>query len=298
MIHCIAHSNQSKDRFSLTIVYGFNEDSKRVQLWEDLEDISAQVQGPWLLMGDFNDIPLSNERVGRRNTKDPTQEFRDCVDHCQLEDLKHYGAFFTWNNKQQPEDRVFSKIDRALVNSAWVDSFHHSEAVFLPEDAVNFDEKIAKSWQEGVVGTDMFKLTVKLKRLKQVLKSINKEGFNDLQKKEMLAKEVLLVLQGKVNTDPLNSKLLLEEQAAREQDTKIYKAYSLFLAQKAKTSWAKNGDDNTAIFHASLRARRTQNRVFSIEDEQGNWCDTPESVQNAFLQYFQQLLGSTMSQRS
>ncbi|XP_062085954.1 uncharacterized protein LOC133792064 [Humulus lupulus] len=132
------------------------------------------------------------------------------------------------------------------------------------KDAVNFDAKIAKSWQEGVVGTDMFKLTVKLKRLKQVLKSINKEGFNDLQKKEMLAKEVLLELQGKVNTDPLNSKLLLEEQATREQYTKIYKAYSLFLAQKAKTSWAKNGDENTAIFHASLR----------------------------------QLLGSTMSQRS
>ncbi|XP_062100242.1 uncharacterized protein LOC133806128 [Humulus lupulus] len=280
MIHCIAHSIQSKDRFSRTIVYGFNEDSNRVQLWEDLKDISAQVQGPWLLVGDFNDILLSNERVGRRRTKAPTQEFRDCVDHCQLEDLKHSGAFFTWNNKQQPEDRVFSKIDRALVNSTWVDSFQHSEAVFLPEG--NFDHSLVLvSLYQDVV-----------------LKIINKEGFNDLQKKQMLAKKVLLELQGKVNTDPLNSKLLLEEQAAREQYTKIYKAYSLFLAQKAKNSWAKNGDDNTAIFHASLRARRTQNRVFSIEDEQGNWCDTPESVQNAFLQYFQQLLGSTMSQRS
>ncbi|XP_062096274.1 uncharacterized protein LOC133802055 [Humulus lupulus] len=328
MIHGIGHSKQSKERFSITILYGFNEDSKRMQLWEDLKEVSAQVQGPWLLVGDFNDILLSNERFGRRSTKAPTQEFRDCVDHCQLEDLKYSGAFFTWNNKQQPDFKVFSKIDRALVNSTWVDSFHFSEAVFLPEgtfdhspilvslhqdvvcgkkpfryfsmwkDAENFDGKIAQSWKEGIVGIDMFKLTVKLKRLKQVLKSINKEGFNDLQKKAMAAKEALLELQGRLNNDPLNSHLLLKEQATREKYTTISKAYSLFLAQKAKTSWAKNGDDNTAIFHASFRARRTQNRVSSIEDDQGNWCDTPGSVQHAFLQFFQQLLGSKMHQRT
>ncbi|XP_062104194.1 uncharacterized protein LOC133815358 [Humulus lupulus] len=266
MIHGIGHSKQSKERFNITIVYGFNEDSKRKQLWEDLKEVSAQVQGPWLLVGDFNDILLSNERVGRRIFL-PEGTF----DHSPILVSLH-------------QDVVCGKKPFRYF-SMW-------------KDADNFDEKVAQSWKEGVVGTDMFKLTTKLKRLKQVLKSINKEGFNDLQQKAIEAKNALLELQGRINNDPLNSHLLFEEQAAREKFTKMSKAYSLFLAQKAKTSWAKNGDDNTAIFHASLRARRTQNRVSSIEDDQGNWCDTPDSVQHAFMQFFQQLLGSQMHQRT
>ncbi|XP_062080506.1 uncharacterized protein LOC133785271 [Humulus lupulus] len=117
----------------------------------------------------------------------------------------------------------------------------------------------------------MYKLTVKLKRLKQILKCINIEGFHDIHKAEMIAKEELVVLQEKVNKDPQDSRLLIEEQLARDKYAKVYKAYSLFLAQKAKISWAKNGDENTAIFHASLR--------------------------EAFLQYYQQLLGSEMQNR-
>ncbi|XP_062079945.1 uncharacterized protein LOC133784673 [Humulus lupulus] len=246
LIHCVVHPRQKQDRFDVTFVYGFNEDKKRAQLWIELEEISMQIQGPWIVMGDFNDIMFSNERVGKRCNKSPTQDFRDCVEKCKLEDLKYSGIFYTWNNKQRPEDRVFSKLDRAL---------------------------------EGAYGTDMYKLTVKPKRLKKILKCINKEGFHDIHKAEMIAKEELVVLQEK------------------DKYAKVYKAYSLFLAQKAKIAWAKNGDENTAIFHASLRPRRIQNRIYSIEDAQGVWCDTPLTVQEAFLQYYQQLLGSEMQNR-
>ncbi|XP_062112848.1 uncharacterized protein LOC133824003 [Humulus lupulus] len=327
VIHCVVHPRQKQDRFEVTFVYGFNEDKKRAQLWMDLEEISMQIQGPWIVMGDFNDILFSNERVGKGSTKSPTQDFRDCVEKCNLEDLKYSGIFYTWNNKQKPEDRVFSKLDRALVNPQWTDCFQYSEANFLPEgcfdhnpilvslyqdvisgrkpfryfrmwkDADDFDERIAKSWQEGVEGTEMYKLTVKLKRLKKILKCINKEGFHEIHKAEMIAKEELVVLQEAVNKDPQNSRLQNEEQVARDKYAKVYKAYSLFLAQKAKVSWAKNGDENTAIFHASLRARRIHNIIFSIEDAQGVWCDTPLTVQEAFLQYYHHLLGSEMQNR-
>ncbi|XP_062075600.1 uncharacterized protein LOC133779685 [Humulus lupulus] len=280
MIHGIGHSKQCKARFSITIVYGFNEDRKRKKLWEDLKEVSAQVQGPWLLIGDFNDILVSNERVGRRSTKGPTQEFRECVDYFFLPEgiFDHSPILFSLH-----QDVVCGKKPFRYF-SMW-------------KGADNFDAKVAQSWNEGAVGTEMFKLTMKLKRLKQVLKSINKEGFSDLQQQALEAKNTLLELQGRINIDPLNSHLLLEEQSAREKFIKLSKAYSLFLAQKAKITWAKNGDDNTAIFHASLRARRIHNRVSSIEDAQGNWCDTPDSVQHAFLHFFQQLLGSQMHQR-
>ena len=37
--------------------------------------------------------------------------------------MKSTGKFFTWNNKQTGDQRVFSRIDRALCNEEWVDAY-------------------------------------------------------------------------------------------------------------------------------------------------------------------------------
>ncbi|XP_021866715.1 uncharacterized protein [Spinacia oleracea] len=68
--------------------------------------------------------------------------------------------------------------------------------------------------------------------------------------------------------------------------------------QKAKESWAKGGDENSAIFYKSIRARVLQNSVYAIHDMEGNWVCDEQSVVNAFLQYYQKLLGSKTTHRS
>ncbi|XP_062113079.1 uncharacterized protein LOC133824228 [Humulus lupulus] len=80
----------------------------------------------------------------------------------------------------------------------------------------------------------------------------------------------------------------------REQYMSYHKAYMSFLAQKAKASWMINGDENTHIFHASLKARRLQNKILSIKNEVGNWVDSPTAITNAFLEYYKGLLGTVM----
>ncbi|XP_062118594.1 uncharacterized protein LOC133832241 [Humulus lupulus] len=222
---------------------------------------------------------------------------RDCMTSCQLEDLKFSGCFFTWNNKQQNDERVCSKIDRAMVNSKWTDVFQESKATFFPEgifdhspiiisfyvdiqlgrkpfryfrmwkEATAYKDRVSTSWRSPVYGTEMFKVVTKLKRLKQVLLEIDREGYQDLQK--------------------LDS----------ERFSHLHKAYLTFLAQKAKAAWVLNGDENTQFFHASLNARRLQNRILSIKTETSTWVDTPEGVRDAFLGYYQRLLGTNMQQR-
>uniref|UniRef100_A0A803PLG4 Reverse transcriptase n=1 Tax=Cannabis sativa TaxID=3483 RepID=A0A803PLG4_CANSA len=61
--------------------------------------------------------------------------------------------------------------------------------------------------------------------------------------------------------------------------------------------WLKEGDDNTALFHASLRARRSVNRICSIENMAGDWVDEPNHVNDAFLQFYMNLLGYKMIER-
>ncbi|XP_062088908.1 uncharacterized protein LOC133795473 [Humulus lupulus] len=265
--------------FFITFVYGFNDVKLREQLWLDIQALAMKINEAWIILGDYQ-----NERTGKKTTLKPSLSLRDCMIHCQMEDLKFSGCFYTWTNKQRPEDRVYSKIDRAMVNIKWTDQYTNFEDVFLPEgifdhspilisfyldveigkqpfryfrmwkEAPSYAIKLCNLWKQPVSGTEMYKVVLKLKRLKQ-------------------------------------------ETLAREEYTRLNIAYMLFLAQKAKATWVMNGDENTAIFHASLKVRRLQNRIYSIQSEQGNWVDTADGVQRAFLDYYKNLLGTKMPSR-
>ncbi|KAF4356528.1 hypothetical protein G4B88_001076 [Cannabis sativa] len=66
---------------------------------------------------------------------------------------------------------------------------------------------------------------------------------------------------------------------------------------KSKINWIKDGDENSASFHASIRERRKQNRILSIEDNQGTRVEDPTQITEAFLSFYYQLLGSQMENR-
>lgn len=70
-----------------------------------------------------------------------------------------------------------------------------------------------------------------------------------------------------------------------------------FLAQKAKHDWIKDGDENTSLFHQSFKARRLQNQVHNIYDEDGVWQEGSEKVSKTFLAYYEKLLGSNVENR-
>ena len=59
----------------------------------------------------------------------------------------------------------------------------------------------------------------------------------------------------------------------------------------------KDGDSNTAFYHASLRDRRINNTVHSIVNMGGVRVDKAGDITEAFLEYYKKLLGSKMQQR-
>lgn len=82
-----------------------------------------------------------------------------------------------------------------------------------------------------------------------------------------------------------------ELQAVQEYREK-HKAYLEFLGQKAKMEWLKDGDENTRLFHQSIKARRVQNQIYSIFDEHGTWHEDNKAVIDAFVDYYKKLMGS------
>ncbi|KAM6596623.1 hypothetical protein CsatA_007147 [Cannabis sativa] len=102
----------------LKVIYASNNRNERRELWKDVIELNPK--GRWCMMGDFNEILSKEERIGNRVRSSPGEEFLNCVNQCQMEDVKYSGNFFTWSNKQHGEDRIYSKIDIILANQAWL----------------------------------------------------------------------------------------------------------------------------------------------------------------------------------
>lgn len=115
----------------------------------------------------------------------------------EMMDLRYSGVHLTWCNKHENEDRMYAKLDRAIVNGFWYSMFENSEAIFLhlvvsehspcmvklnmadqPIKHVfrfcdmwvqdeNFLQLVREAWDEPVNGTPMYRLTHKMKKSKE-----------------------------------------------------------------------------------------------------------------------------------
>lgn len=66
---------------------------------------------PWVVMGYFNSILLSNDmHNGNEVTNAETRDFEACVDFANLTELKSCGHIYSWSNKGQGDLRISLRI--------------------------------------------------------------------------------------------------------------------------------------------------------------------------------------------
>jgi hypothetical protein len=199
---------------SLSIVRGSTKGIERRMLWQELVSVKVQVGAfPWLIAGDFNVVRCQQEKWG------------NCIQSLEIEDLASTGFFHTWSNKRAGENFISKKLDRVMANFGWIKAFvdtfvdffeggisDHSPALVSIEDYISYGPKsfkffnfwsdhgqfldwIKEGWNSEVDGYSMFKLYSKLKGVKQILKAKNKEFFNGLGERVVLARKALAMAQ-------------------------------------------------------------------------------------------------------
>lgn len=116
-IHVKVRKILTKEEFQLTIVYGYNQLSARQTLWDGLKGVSSSMLDPWLVIGDFNNILSTDDRRGGQPVSaHEFQAFQECIDQCMLSQMRWVGDHFTWCNRQTNENRIWSRLDWALIN--------------------------------------------------------------------------------------------------------------------------------------------------------------------------------------
>ncbi|KAL2893447.1 Indole-3-glycerol phosphate synthase [Bienertia sinuspersici] len=188
----------------------------------------------------------------------------------------------------------------------WLQSFENSEAHFLPEGEYDHSLIIVNLFQEEYSGKKPFKFyntwcnaqgyqatvqrnwSMKLKRLKNELKALNSTVFGDVQARDNKAYQELKATQAQCQIQPDDKEVIDRE--------KIAAAYYKTVHNKGQGSLA--GHENPHAFHLSIRSRRVHNRFHGIKDSCGNWVIRPEHISQAFLEFYQKLLGIGLQQRT
>ena len=80
--------------------------------------ITSRFIGLWLLIGNFNSLIHSSERVGGRVVDNMADIVLNALDDIGVIKLQASGRVFSWNNRREV-GRIHSKIDRAFAKSDW-----------------------------------------------------------------------------------------------------------------------------------------------------------------------------------
>lgn len=317
-IHAMVCLNNGKS-FLISVIYASTANYVRRELWGRLVELSYTTHEPWIVLGDFNSIINSQEKVGGV----PVRPFHfmdllQCVTNAGLFDLRYSGHTLTWTNKQ--DDRICSKLDRVLCNTEWLGEYMDCEAQFLNPGAISdhtpmvitsvhqktqkkktfrfynlwveeegFQEVVANAWATPVVGNPMFVMMRKLKHTKNALIEWNKERVGNVVSRAKSTKEEMDTIQTSIQADPINQELVTKEREVIKQYVQAAKAEEAFYKQKSREMSINLGDNNTKYFFRSVQARRASNRITCLKNQAGHILDDEIEVGQACVDYYQDI---------
>lgn len=135
------------------------------------------------------------------------QDFKDWLTDLHLVDIRAVGPHLTWWDSHL-SNPTYKKLDRALVNNLWLDSFPNSQVIFSPRELSdhcpmvvysgqvlpflpkpfqffnfmtgldNFLGVVQEAWSTHCSGDPLQILSGKLRAVKRALMSLNKQNGN------------------------------------------------------------------------------------------------------------------------
>ncbi|GFZ04425.1 hypothetical protein Acr_16g0010490 [Actinidia rufa] len=180
VIHYLVTCKITAISFYISYVYAFNTVVERHPLWHNLCRFRFS-QNPWILLGDFNNVLSSEERInGQPVSLYEIWEFKECCYDLSLTDIRSTGVFYTWTNS-----RIWCKLDKAMVNMYWSQrglsdkvTELQSRALKLAEAEASFCSQLAKAkyLKHCDRGTKFFHGIIKSRQAKTNISSITLES--------------------------------------------------------------------------------------------------------------------------
>ncbi|XP_060200399.1 uncharacterized protein LOC132628652 [Lycium barbarum] len=289
------HVNLQQEAF-VTIVYAKCITIERLELWDSIAQVTLNIQGPWIVGGDFYVILKADEKLGGLPVHlSKTIDFDHFVNNCGLMELKS-GSRYTWWNGRTEEDCIFKRLDRVFGNQEFINLSPSSEVSHLirhgskyaplhvmcdtQEEVVvkpfkflnfwsqhpKFLELVQDNWCLDFAANPFSEFQAKMKKVKLALAKCSKDTYGNIFQQISTIEDIIKVkeLQFELNPSMLNRTDLHKAQAELNNYLHLEEEY---WKQKSGMRWFKDGDRNTkeeavTFYHDQFREQAT-----STDDE-------------------------------
>lgn len=110
-VHCLLHDILSKKSGYATFIYAYPQKEKQRDLWKLILNFNPFILESWALLGDFNNICSSYEKIGGSTSNSSLHRaisvFNAFVNDCGTESLHAESVPFTWSNGHQ-DDSIYN----------------------------------------------------------------------------------------------------------------------------------------------------------------------------------------------
>uniref|UniRef100_A0A803PKP8 Reverse transcriptase domain-containing protein n=1 Tax=Cannabis sativa TaxID=3483 RepID=A0A803PKP8_CANSA len=308
---------EGNHRFRLTGIYREPNRNLRANTWRLLRELKEESTLPWCLIGDFNNVMDQSEKKGGNCYPNWLVEgFRATVGDCALQDLRLYGHPFTWEKGRSTPNWIEARLDRVLVSEEWLRIFHFARLFnydVSPSDHTplildtNFrnrtqgnrrfrfenwwlsdpgcEEVVRSCWENNLGGSLQFKIN----KCGEALTEWGSEREGSFSRQLKWCNKNLKRLKGRSDEEGL--------QQYNETKKKLFEVLhqkEVYWKQRSKQMWLHDGDQNSKFFHARASARRRNNQIVRLKDENGVFVDWENGLDRVILDYFQGLFTASV----
>nr|GEW34336.1 RNA-directed DNA polymerase, eukaryota [Tanacetum cinerariifolium] len=268
----------TKSKILIITVYALQSATEKRSLWQYIAHLINHWKGDCIVMGDFNEVRSTEERLGSNFNVIGANDF---IANSGLIDLHLEGYSFTWSH---PSAQKMSKLDRFLLSDDLLSTFPQISSICLDRHLSDHRPILLREIFIDFDQNDMVRFKKKLQGLKKFIREwvAEKKNHNTFIKDTKLK---LADIDEKLDCGEVNDELLLSCMNLMHslQEKKIADARDNF--QKSKVKWAVEGDENTKYFHGIINKNRANLSIRGVMVD-GEWIVDPMRVKEAFKNHF------------
>ncbi|XP_019234732.1 PREDICTED: uncharacterized protein LOC109215172 [Nicotiana attenuata] len=281
----------SQISFIVTFVYAKCDNIERIELWDSMYYLARDMTMPWLVAGDFNVIWDEEEKFGGLPVSmNEVNDFRHCVNTCNLTDLGFKGSIFTWWNGRAEDDCIFKRLDKCLANAEFQQMLPTIEVSHLSKTGSDHSPMLLKGSADEIPVKKAFRFLnfwTKHPSFQDVVKENWKlDCGRSIHHKIASLEEVVLVHETEFERNPS----VQNRERLQKVQGELIRYLALeeeFWKQKAGMTLFQDGDRNTKFFHAQVNGRRKRLQLKRIQNNESNWIEDSNELAEEAVSFYQ-----------